>query len=202
MSDMKNNEETLDKIIDSAIFSFNKDGFSGASISTITNHAGVAKGNLYYYFKKKDDLYLHCAKKCIYDFKKYLNDNLNYSEDDELLVIKLLDLRIRFFEINPNYLNLFLNIVAKKPDHLAEALTEIRREFKDENLKLFMNFLSHIKLGKGVTTNDIITLVSFLENYTALGVETSDKTKDFEDESKAISRMVTIFINGLKEDIE
>ncbi len=202
MSNIKNNTETLDKIVDSAITLFNKDGFSGASISNIATNAGVAKGNLYYYFKSKDELYLYCAKKCIKDIREYINDNIKNDEYNELLAIKLLRLRISFFEINPNYRTLFLNILNSKPDHLSDELYEIKCEFKEENLNLFMKCLSHIKLGKGITNRDILTFVSVLENYTSLPVEAFDNKDDYEDYCKSILKSATIFINGLKNDID
>lgn len=202
MLDTKNNAETLDKIVESAVILFNKDGYSGASISNIATHAGVAKGNLYYYFKSKDEFYLHCAKKCIGDIREYINQNIKDGNDNELMAIELLKLRIRFFEINPDYRIFFLNILAKKPDHLSEQLREIRREFKEENLKLFMKYLSHIKLGNGVKQEDLTTFVSLLQNYTSLAVETFDHEKDYNEQAKAILRMATIFINGLREDIK
>lgn len=202
MSEQKSNIETMQKIVDSAVVLFNKDGFSGASISHISNHAGVSKGNLYYYFKNKDELYLHCAKQCIADFRLYLTKNLNECDCNEEFALELLRLRMRFFEEYPNYRIFFLNILAKKPDHLADALCEIRREFKEENLNLFVKFLSHIPLGKGVTTEDIATFISVLQNYTSLAVETFDDTKNAAEQGKAILRMATIFINGLRVDME
>ncbi len=202
MPDKKNNTETLNKIVESAITLFNKDGFAGASIGNITTLAGVAKGNLYYYFKSKDELYLYCAKKCIEDIRAYIHENVKKFEYSELSPIYLLKLRINFFEINPNYRVLFLNILNSKPGHLTKELSNIRSEFKDENIKLFMEYFSYIKLGKGVTTTDILTFISVLENYTSLPIETFDNKNDYDDYCKSILRMATIFINGLKNDME
>ncbi len=202
MSKQKNNIETMNKIVDSAIVLFNNNGFSGASISQISNRAGVAKGNLYYYFKNKDELYLHCAKKCIEDFSLYLTENLKEGDDNELLALELLRLRITFFDNYPQYKIFFLNILAKKPDHLSEELFEIRRTFKEKNLNLFMKYLSKIPLGKGVKHEDILTFISLLQNHTAIAAQTFDENENNNDRGKAILRIATIFINGLKEDME
>ncbi len=202
MSVHGSNMETMQKVVDSAVVLFNKNGFSGASIGDISKHAGVSKGILYYYFKNKDELYLHCTKKCIEDFRSYLNQKLKVDDNNELLVHEFLRLRISFFEEHPNYSNLFLNILAKKPDHLSFELTEVRKEFKEENLRLIIKYLSKLPLGKGVTNEDISTFISVLQSYSATIAETHSDAENSHDRERVILRMATIFINGLKEDIE
>lgn len=53
---MTKKERTRFKIMASAAEVFNEKGFSEASIQDIANNAGVAKGTIYYYVDKKEDL--------------------------------------------------------------------------------------------------------------------------------------------------
>ncbi len=199
MNNDKKNIETKNKIIDSAILLFNKEGFSGASISDITNEAKVSKGNLYYYFKDKDELYLHCAKKCINDFRAYLINKLSNKEKSELLVIEIIKIRISFFEENPNYSFFFFNNLAKKPNHLANELKEIEKDFRKENLDLIIECLQNTTLGNGVTPEDISTFILTLQCFSLISTDSCNTNNaNFGDD---IIRIATIFINGLRKDI-
>ena len=57
------------KILETALDEFDKHGFDGASMRAIADGSGTSLGNLYRYFKNKDDLYQHCLSpvlvKCV-----------------------------------------------------------------------------------------------------------------------------------------
>ena len=52
-------EETKKRILQAAAEVFAEKSFHAATISEITNRAGVAKGTLYWYFPGKEELYRH-----------------------------------------------------------------------------------------------------------------------------------------------
>lgn len=49
-------EENRTRIVNSAIELFYKQGFANTSFAEIARHAGVPKGNFYFYFPSKDDI--------------------------------------------------------------------------------------------------------------------------------------------------
>ncbi|MEN8195452.1 MAG: TetR/AcrR family transcriptional regulator [Pseudomonadota bacterium] len=49
-------EENRARIVDAAIELFYKKGFANTSFAEIARHAGVPKGNFYFYFPSKDDI--------------------------------------------------------------------------------------------------------------------------------------------------
>lgn len=53
---MENKEEKEKKLLDSAFQLFTEKGFKDTSIQEIVNHAGVAKGTFYLYFKDKYEI--------------------------------------------------------------------------------------------------------------------------------------------------
>ena len=53
---MENKEEKEKKLLDSAFSLFTEKGFKDTSIQEIVDHAGVAKGTFYLYFKDKYDI--------------------------------------------------------------------------------------------------------------------------------------------------
>ena len=52
-------EQTKRNIADKALTLFSKKGYAATSIQDISDAAGCSKGNLYYHFKSKEDLFLH-----------------------------------------------------------------------------------------------------------------------------------------------
>jgi AcrR family transcriptional regulator len=50
-------DNTIDRILATALEHFSKYGYLGASVREITSAAGVTKPTLYYYFQNKEDLY-------------------------------------------------------------------------------------------------------------------------------------------------
>lgn len=59
---MTKSERTRLKIMASAAKVFNEKGFDSASIQDIANDAGIAKGTIYYYVDKKEDILLSLLK--------------------------------------------------------------------------------------------------------------------------------------------
>jgi AcrR family transcriptional regulator len=50
-------DEMRSKITEKALIEFQEKGYSGASIRNIAKYSGTSPGNIYKYFKSKDDLY-------------------------------------------------------------------------------------------------------------------------------------------------
>jgi TetR/AcrR family transcriptional regulator, cholesterol catabolism regulator len=49
-------EDTKTKLVNAALFLFEKNGYSGTSISEILERAGLTKGAFYHYFQSKEDV--------------------------------------------------------------------------------------------------------------------------------------------------
>ena len=76
MKEIDLTNETVIKIVESAMNLFNINGYTGTSISDISKKAELSKGILYHYFQNKDALYLYCAKMCVDEYNCYLEENL------------------------------------------------------------------------------------------------------------------------------
>ncbi|WP_172195433.1 TetR/AcrR family transcriptional regulator [Saccharibacillus qingshengii] len=63
--------EKHEVILDSAFEIFGQKGFYETKISDITEHAGIAKGTMYLYFKSKEELFIAVTKR---DWEKFLRD--------------------------------------------------------------------------------------------------------------------------------
>ena len=71
------------KIIDSAIDNFARNGYSGTTMDAIAESAGVAKGALYRYFTGKNDLYMLVVDSLVGDIDNYAQEFLkSHSESN------------------------------------------------------------------------------------------------------------------------
>ncbi len=201
MKEINLNNETVSKIVESAIELFNINGYSGTSISDISKKAQLSKGILYHYFKNKDELYLYCANLCINEYMSYLHENLQNPILKADAIAENVRVRIQFFWEYPQYKTLFNYIVARKPIHLAKELIEIRQILADSNAKRLEEMLGNVKLGNGISKNDIITFTTILQNSSSYLLQDGVDEEKRNEQITAIVRLAKIFINGLAKDV-
>ncbi|MDO3408976.1 TetR/AcrR family transcriptional regulator [Saccharibacillus sp. CPCC 101409] len=65
--------EKYEAILDAAFEIFGKKGFYDTKISEITEHAGIAKGTMYLYFKSKEELFAAVTER---DWEQFMGDLL------------------------------------------------------------------------------------------------------------------------------
>lgn len=62
---MKKDNQTKERLLQLAKEEFQKKGYSGVSMRDISSITGMALGNIYYYFKTKDELFVEILKPAI-----------------------------------------------------------------------------------------------------------------------------------------
>lgn len=126
-------------IINSAKTEFLENGYKGASMRNIAKKANITVGNLYRYFKSKEDINLYIV---VPTYKKI-------SAAIKALSLNNISVETRVFNVKPN-----LNELKKSLDVLSEQLVNIY-----ENNKLEFNILMiHSKLSEDIINcfNEII----------------------------------------------
>ena len=193
--------ETAVKLVDNATELFNEFGYAGTSINDIAKKAELSKGILYHYFSNKDELYIFCLKKCITDFIDFMEQNIPKTSIDTENLIKVVELRFVFFDKNPQYKNLFHNLISSKPSHLSKEILETRQILTESNIK-FLEILSNkISLGKGVLDSDVILFVTMLQNSSTFLMDNDNDEKKRKENINSLVRLTSIFLNGLKNDL-
>jgi AcrR family transcriptional regulator len=93
-------QEKRELILGTALEIFATYGYHGASISTIAQHAGIAKGLLYNYFKSKEELLKAVVNYGFKDFIDIFNPFLTNDLTDDLLTPEMFhELIIKIFKI-------------------------------------------------------------------------------------------------------
>ncbi|MEH7123233.1 TetR/AcrR family transcriptional regulator [Bacillus sp. JJ1773] len=80
----KQSEETINKLMQSGIELFSKQGYSGTSIDQIVKHAGYSKGGFYAHFSNKEEFFLKLIKEGIDFYFEDLQAVLNKKDRDLL----------------------------------------------------------------------------------------------------------------------
>ncbi len=152
---MKREEKNLQsrqRILDGALKEFAAKSYTEASVNNICNDNDISKGIIYHYFKDKDELYLQCVKECFDALTSYLSDAVKtLSGTVEEHLRGYFDARIRFFNENPLYSNLFCNAIISPPTHLLQAIGEAKSEFDTLNMTVLTELLERVSLRPGVT---------------------------------------------------
>lgn len=169
---MEKKEEKEQKLLDSAFTLFTEKGFKDTSIQEIVDHAGVAKGTFYLYFKDKYDIqdYLityksnqlflkaikHVNKLKIYNFEDriiaiidYLIDEFKKHEELLLFISKNLSLGV----FGDSLTNLLHRDSLGVLEILKQEIEENNINIKNPELSIFMI----IELTSSVVFSSIIS---------------------------------------------
>lgn len=69
-------EKRMQQILEAALIVFNEKGYHGAEMGAIARQAGLGRGLIYYYFKDKQDVYLHLIRMTLRGWKEEMEPYL------------------------------------------------------------------------------------------------------------------------------
>jgi AcrR family transcriptional regulator len=167
-----------DEIIEASIKLFNEKGCLNTSTRHICQSLGISVGNLYYYFKNKEEILIEIYNKHLETIFKVVN-LLDY-ENDDIFLFKDFLLNHISEEEKHSFIYLELNaIVAKFPKF---------RDIKIENLKFNSNLLTKLikhqikyKYVKPLSSQEIEFLIA---NSWAIGLNSINYWNLLDDKSK------------------
>ncbi|MEW5552154.1 TetR/AcrR family transcriptional regulator [Peribacillus frigoritolerans] len=90
----KQSEETINKLMQSGIELFSKQGYSSTSINQLVKHAGYSKGAFYAHFSSKEEFMLKLIKEGIDFYFEDLKEALNGKDQDLLNKFKEYSMRL------------------------------------------------------------------------------------------------------------
>ena len=151
------NAQSRRKILDAALGEFSAHGYDGASLNTVWAENGISKGNVYHYFKDKDQLYLLCVGECFDALTAYLEQAAEtLSGAPEQRARDYFDARLRFFAEKPGYLGLFCDAALRPPEGLREQVLQCRAAFDRLNIRVLSALLESRPLRPGLTVAGVV----------------------------------------------
>jgi len=133
-----------EKILNTAFKCLSTRGYAAVTMRNIADEAGVALGQLTYYYKSKENLFLEVINMMIYQYLSEIEQRLESAIGKEQKLTALMTFFKELLQINPHLFKLFIDFTAQalwipsfreKVNSLFERLSEII----EKNLMLDLN---------------------------------------------------------------
>lgn len=191
-------DEVRNRIIEEALKEFNEKGYEGASIRIIAKKSNTSVGNIYKYFKSKEDLYENLIGS-IYDiFIDYIKqfDKVELNDNAEIIFYQLADEIIEIFNKNSVEISILLNqSKGTKYENCKSMFADFATRIVTEKTEYELSLK-----GKRLRDNFIIYLVSqsLLESIAIIVRERSDGVEV----RKLILNLIDIFYTDISNKLD
>lgn len=177
-----------EKLIETAVELFSKNGFHATGIDTILAHAGIAKKTLYTHFRTKEELILAALRQHDQEFRQHFIKNVEAMADkpeDKLLVI--FDVAEAWFSQNNFYGCIFINAIGEYSEE-GTAIRDVCKEFK----RLMNSYMKGLAEQAGIKKADELAneLALLLEG----SIVTAQVSGQREESAKTAKRVAKVLI--------
>lgn len=187
--------KTKDRIIDMAINMFNEKGTSPVSTNHIAKELGMSPGNLYYYFKNKQEIIRSILERMVLDWDVVWNS----PKEDWHPSLEDLKSTIRYsFQLEWTYRFFYreLIVLMNTDSLLKERHQQIQSLRIEEQTKFFQMFIDEgvIRVPKenASLANDLLKVSWIISNYWLAFVETSGDKVSEEKVEEGVQLIMTV----------
>ncbi len=159
----------LATILEAAEDVFAEQGYYHARMDAIAERAELAKGTLYYYFKSKDEIYVHLLEREIRKIHEEIRRRITGRETFLEILEMWIEFYLEYFENNQGFLRMFLPCMGgmirledesarHKLTHNVEQWMALRESLKKQiaaehlpfSLDEILRFLKTLLMGMGI----------------------------------------------------
>ncbi len=188
-------EEIKNRIIQAALKEFEEKGFQKASILRISSDAGVAIGNIYRYFKNKDELFNYIMEPVYNSFKTLIMDLYGDFETVTGADIDTRDIVKALMELYLRYKSEFLVMLEKSEGSRYKNTKEELIQIVSLRLK---KELMPLKEGYGIELQDAFVYVFAATLMEGMLIILKDNVT-IEEKEILINRLLIFYFHGLLE---
>lgn len=188
-------DEVRDNIHKAALLEFRENGYEKASMRNIASRAGIAVGNMYRYFKNKDELFYLVISPAYNKVIKFITDfkapEYNSRELDNLSID----------EQTRGIVDIYLEHKSELLIMIDGSKGTVYEKAKDEIVRLVENIIYNFLKNKVKKSNSVVInpLFSHTLSYSVIeGVILI--LKNYEDE-ETIGEMVKVFVGCIFKDL-
>ncbi|MEG0775438.1 MAG: TetR/AcrR family transcriptional regulator [Clostridium sp.] len=151
-------DEVRNRIVEEALIEFNEKGYEGASIRSIAKKSNTSVGNIYKYFKSKEDLYENLIGSIYNRFMDYVKqfDKVELNEKAEVVFFQLVDEIMEIFNVSNVEISILLN---KSKGSIYENCKSVFVDFATRISTEKMQYELSLR-GKRLKNNFIIYVLS------------------------------------------
>lgn len=186
-------DEVKNRIIEETLKEFNLMGYKGSSVRNIAANSGTSVGNLYKYFKNKDDLYENVIGTVYSKLMSYIVQfkSVEFNNKTQMIFNELMDKIIEIFEENSIELSVLFNkSQGSRYEDCKEVFIDFVTRIVTENTKYELSLR-----GKKLKDNFIIYLLSY-SLVESIGI-ILEKKQDGEEVRKLTQELIDIFYKDI-----
>jgi len=191
------------KILDAALTVFSQFGLRGSTLDQISDHAQLSKPNVLYYFRGKQDIYVHLMQQTLDQWLQPLVELDRHGNPiDEIL--KYTVTKLEMSRQNPQASRLFANEILHGAPMLGRVLESDLKTLVDEKAEVIQHWIDEGEIAAIDPYHLIFMIWAITQHYADFDIQiravlgtSYDKEKCFAD---AQSTITSILENGLKAD--
>lgn len=160
---VRDETEKYNQIMTAAAALFAKQGYRKTTVDEIVAGAGISKGLFYYYFRNKQELYVHLYNTYVDILSKTIRQKVDLSEVDFFLRLK------QFSYIRLDFISEYPNLWQFLYSAYYESHADVEPLIREKNNTLLKNAYSGSaadidwsRLKKGLTPDKAIEMVTWL----------------------------------------
>jgi TetR/AcrR family transcriptional regulator len=157
-------ERQFNSIRDAAIEEFSGLGYKATSIQAIADRAGVAKANVHYYFKNKQNLYSEVLSHII-ELWNASFDDIKPEEEPAIALDRLIRAKVNLSYTHASASRLFANEVIHGADHLEHYLRNDMRKWVREKSGIIQLWIDAEKMDAIDPAKLIFLIWSSTQHY-------------------------------------
>ena len=191
-------EDVRKNITQAALIEFMEKGYQGASIRGIAKRSNSSVGNIYKYFKSKEELYENLIGTVYHRLIDYITQFDEVKLDDGALDVfnQLIEKIMKIFNESSNEISTLLNqSKGSKYENCKEIFVEFITRIVTESMKYELS-----KKGKKLKDNFIIYLLSY-SLMESISIVVREKHNG-EDVKRIILKMIDIYYSDLIKKLD
>ena len=199
---MKQEEKNLQsrkRILDSALREFAAKGYGQGSVNAVCEEGKISKGNLYHYYRDKDELYLACVQECFESLTMYLRGRTPAHGDAQEQMEAYFDARLAYFRENPDCQRLFCEVLVSPPPRLAARIEACRADFDALNLEVMGGVLERVRLRPDVTKAEVLSLLGQFQDFINARCQRRDGQAGAGEREESCRRALSVLLYGVVE---
>ncbi len=216
----RNKEKKFEKreaLINIAMNEFGEKGYENASLNNILSKTGISKGTFYYHYKNKEDLYMQLLDIIIEEKLKFMNKEVNISEENHGIFHKLqflIEAGMKFSQTNPTIDKFAQSFIKETSTEAYEERMQryflSRKEFLEDILEIngfkSIDYIGDL-LEEGISNGEIREdlpkeFIKKVMNYTFSNLRVLADAENLEEYEVAARYLLEILKNGIDKKNE
>lgn len=188
-------DELREKIIDSAKEEFLEKGYKGASMRSIASKSGMTVGNLYRYFKNKEDINAQIVNTTLFEIDQILKD---LTSDNVSMEARVFNIKANVSELSDLLDQLSYRLVDTYNEHRIEFnILMLHSDLNKELTKWFSNAINslidqHFLLQGHAAEKNILSQAYAVSIFS--GIKEIFKNNDVDEET--LKRIISTYLHS------